>query len=100
LAIRETASQTALVLLVANCTGCGRCATVCDTKLISMQPAAAAVETKPVILRLSERVACKRCGQPTVSRAELDFVIKQIGQPAWLELCPACRMSVPVKTGD
>ncbi len=34
---------------------------------------------------------CPSCGQPTVSRAEFDYVAVQIGQPAWLAYCPDCR---------
>lgn len=47
-----------------------------------------------VVLRLSERVVCRKCGAAMVSRAELDYVIKQIGHPAWLDYCPACRAAL------
>jgi ferredoxin/nitrate reductase assembly molybdenum cofactor insertion protein NarJ len=97
LTIRETSVQSELVLLAARCTGCGRCAAVCDAVLLSMQPLTSPQE-QPITLRQSERVACKACGQPTVSRAEMDFVIKQIGHPDWLDYCPACR--VPAFSGN
>jgi len=45
------------------------------------------------VLRESPRARCSRCGQPTVSRAELDFVVSQVGHPAWLDLCQECRAS-------
>ncbi len=94
LVVRETSDQTALVLLAKSCTGCGRCAAVCDTALIRMEPVppTEVVSDAPRALRLSERVPCRACGQPMVSRAEMDFVIKQIGHPTWLDNCPACRM--------
>jgi ferredoxin len=106
--IRETVNQcspdvesgmTSLVLLASRCTGCGRCAAVCDTSLLSMQPAAESTPSQPVTLRTSERVPCKACGQPMVSRAELDFVIQQIGHPAWLDYCPACRVPAYTRNG-
>ncbi len=92
LSIRETVELTSLVLLESRCTGCGRCAAVCDTKLLSMQPLAQPAFVEPVVLRLSERVTCKACGQPMVSQAEMDFVIRQIGHPGWLDLCQSCRI--------
>jgi ferredoxin len=98
LTIRETNEISALVLLADRCTGCGRCAPACDAALLKMEPAGV-IAGKPVTLRLSERVACRACGQPMVSQAELDYVIKQIGHPAWLDLCPACRVPAYTRTG-
>ncbi|MEI7846267.1 MAG: molecular chaperone TorD family protein [Chloroflexota bacterium] len=101
LAIHETSFETALVLLASRCTGCGRCAAVCDTRLLTMEPVPveALVGSKPQALRVSERVACKGCGQPMVSHAEMDYVIHQIGHPDWLDYCPACRVPAYMRTG-
>lgn len=94
LSIRETDRQTELVFVPEHCTGCGRCAAVCDRSLLSMIAPQAGLPAprQPEVLRISERVPCRSCGQPTVSRAELDYVIGQIGHLAWLDYCPACRV--------
>ena len=90
--IKETDQQTSLTLIPSRCNGCARCARVCDAGLISMQPAIQKANASVVVLRTSERVACHHCGQPMVSQAEMDFVIKQLGHHSWLDLCPDCRM--------
>ena len=101
LAIHETSFETVLVLLASRWTGCGRCAAVCDTRLLTMEPVLveALAGSKPQALRVSERVACKGCGQPMVSHAEMDYVIHQIGHPGWLDYCPACRVPAYMRTG-
>lgn len=97
--MKETELSTFLVLNAPLCNGCGRCVRVCDQKLLALQPAVAAETpnsdkdfSAQQILRSSARVNCKRCGEPMVSRAELDYVISQIGHPDWLDLCQNCRV--------
>jgi len=98
LTIAETETHTALLLLAERCTGCGRCVRVCEARALATDhppdpslPVGEGRRGGEGILRLSERVACRKCGAAMVSRAELDYVIRQIGHPAWLDYCPACR---------
>ncbi len=101
LTVRETDLETGLVLLASACTSCGRCVRACEMKpsLLSMQVATAEqLSAQPVVLRLSERVACTQCGKPMVSRAELDFVISRIGHPTWLDLCEDCRVVAQIRS--
>ncbi len=90
LAVRETAGETRLMLKANACVGCGQCERICDAHALTLTEAVRSSETWRV-LRHSPRVACHACGQPMVSRAELDFVAAQIGHPAWLEYCLRCR---------
>jgi nitrate reductase assembly molybdenum cofactor insertion protein NarJ/Pyruvate/2-oxoacid:ferredoxin oxidoreductase delta subunit len=93
LAIHETARETALVLSAAKCVGCNKCERVCDQYALKMQPTAGerALSRGPSVLRQSPRARCHGCDEPMVSQAELDFVIRQIGHPAWLDYCSDCR---------
>ncbi len=95
--IQENAIQTALVFVAEQCTGCGKCIRVCDAACIRMQPADVRSPV-PLLMVVSERVACYNCGQPMVSRAELDFVIRQIGHPTWLDYCSNCRVPAQMRT--
>lgn len=94
LAIRESASETALALNAAVCVGCGKCERICKAHALEMKQAPK--EPQPStgswnVLRQSPRAMCRACGEPMVSRAELDFVAAQIGRPAWLDYCLECR---------
>lgn len=102
LAIRETSAETNLVLKVSACVSCGKCERVCEMRALRLSPHPPAACASPVrngaeqergsvVLRRSPRAVCPACGQPTISRAELDFVAAQIGYPAWLEYCGDCR---------
>jgi TorA maturation chaperone TorD/ferredoxin len=118
LAIHETGAETMLLLRDSHCTGCGKCVGICQTRalepgtrslVLAKEPApalSAAVALMPVTaegsgrqpsaarwrpLRRSPRAICPACGEATVSCAELDFVARQIGRPAWLAYCLACR---------
>lgn len=97
LAIRESATETALALNAAACVGCGKCERICKTHALEMKHVPE--EPKPSAgswnaLRQSPRVTCHACGEPMVSRAELDFVAAQIGRPAWLDYCLECRPTI------
>ena len=93
LAAQETKSETVLLLSAAACIGCGKCERICETHALKMKPLPEGSETSKEwsLLRQSPCAVCRACGQPTISRAELDFVAAQIGRPAWLEYCLNCR---------
>lgn len=93
LAIRETESETALLLNVPLCVGCRKCEKICDTKAISLSAnvPSAGPQFPIATLRLSSRAICPSCHKPTVSRAELEYIGAQIGHPAWLDYCLDCR---------
>lgn len=91
LAIRETESETALLLNVPLCVGCRKCEKICDTKAIAFQLPISNDQSPVATLRLSPRAICPSCHQPTVSRAELEYIGAQIGHPAWLDYCLDCR---------
>lgn len=89
--IRETDTETGLVLNPAACIACGKCERTCYAAALRLaaQPDA---PTGPAVLRVSPRSVCPGCGQPTVSRAELEAVAAGMGRyPAWLDYCLNCR---------
>ncbi len=96
LAIRESASETVLALNAAACVGCGKCKQICKTRALEMKqlPKELKLSGSWNVLRQSPRAMCRACGEPMVSRAELDFVAAQIGQPAWLDYCLECRPAI------
>ena len=98
LAIHETARETLLALSPAECVGCNKCERVCETRALKMQPSAGerAAARGQSVLRQSPRARCRGCDEPMVSQAELDFVIRQIGHPAWLDYCSDCRSLLEV----
>lgn len=95
LVIDEDDRETTLLLSPDRCYGCGKCVRACETAAMTMSPAhedeADTSSGGWQILRRSPRVECPACGEPTVSRAELDFVARQLGHPRWLEYCWRCR---------
>ena len=95
LAMVETATETALQFRPTLCTSCQRCVNICNPAALSMAdadvtPTAAA----PLTLRRSDRLACRACGAPTYSQAELAFVKAQLGDLDWLYYCLSCRQSL------
>ncbi len=106
LRISEDEQATRLYLLPASCIHCGKCAAVCDEQVMVMDRGSVAgtavteylgklgadsVETA-VLLRQSPRLACPRCGQATVSQAEITAIVSRLGEhPAWLDYCLNCR---------
>ena len=91
--IHETEATTSLVLNPEKCNGCGRCIPACqDGLLILIDP----IQKQTQFLFESERVPCSSCGEPTVSRAEINYMIQKIGHPDWLELCLTCRVNIPL----
>lgn len=82
LALHETRTETALALNTALCVGCGKCERFCETGALRMHQTADGSERLQGwrVIRRSPRAVCPGCGQPTISRAELDFVAVRIGQ--------------------
>ena len=94
LAVHDTEQETSLLLFPAACVGCGKCARVCETHAMRLNAAPAASQPASaewIVLRQSPRAVCRGCSAPTVSRAELDFVVTRIGHPLWLDYCSDCR---------
>lgn len=91
--IRETGDETALLLHPSACIACNKCERVCETHAIKMEPATdnAQPTDRWSMLRSSPRAKCLGCEQPMISRAEIDFVAAQIGNPRWLQYCSECR---------
>jgi ferredoxin len=79
LTIFETASDTHLLLNETTCIGCGKCEPVCFPSALRMDQtrhgltANESLAGKKVLYKSSRNV-CPSCGQPTTSKAELDFV--------------------------
>ncbi len=94
LRIHEDDNHTRLMLYPTLCTACERCLPVCPTQ--ALQHGTTATEAS-VELRRSPRAHCLRCGQPTVSQAELEWVHTQLQDsttPTVLTrtaLCVACK---------
>ncbi|MDX1688151.1 MAG: molecular chaperone TorD family protein [Candidatus Promineifilaceae bacterium] len=95
LLIDENDSETILLLSPTRCYGCGKCVRACETSAMTMSPSHEEQATMGPdewqILRSSPRANCPACGEPTVSRAELEYVSRQLGHPRWLEYCWRCR---------
>ena len=105
LTIHEDRQTTSLRLSVPACIHCKKCMQVCPAHVIDMSSAFSAAEKlpeiqnqglaiQPILLVESPRVACPKCGEPTVSKAELGYVIQHIGHPNWLDHCANCRGSI------
>jgi ferredoxin len=86
--------MTALALRIDRCTGCGKCTRVCPEGALCMAEndfAVPAFVDGKIILRQSPRAACKACGLPMISQAELAYLSACLEDPAWLAYCPGCR---------
>lgn len=92
LIIRETGTETGLILKPLECISCGKCERVCEYDALIMQKTGESVHTEPYALYVSDRVACAHCGTPMVSAAELDAIAVMLGErPNWLNYCMECR---------
>ncbi|MCP4426391.1 MAG: 4Fe-4S dicluster domain-containing protein [Chloroflexi bacterium] len=98
LRMSEDERTTRLYLLPEACIHCGKCAQVCDERVMVMggemveETACTELTEVAVLLRESPRLACPRCGQPTVSQAEINAIVRRLGEhPAWLDVCIQCR---------
>lgn len=93
LSIRETETETALLLSAVACIGCERCVRICQEKVLLLEAAQRKQLSTPgwTVLRRSPRATCPECNTPTVSFAELAHVTAQIGPLPWLARCHDCR---------
>jgi len=92
LLIKETGTETGLILKPLDCISCDKCEQVCEYDALTLQKTGETVRTEPYALRISERVACAHCGTPMVSAAELDAIAVMLGErPQWLNYCMDCR---------
>jgi TorA maturation chaperone TorD/Fe-S-cluster-containing hydrogenase component 2 len=97
LAICEDEHSTSLVLDDELCIGCGKCARACPVftlAAVERPQAGKTASAKKTLLKISERIACRACGTPMVSRAELEYVARCLDHPAWLAYCSDCRVGV------
>jgi ferredoxin len=109
LTVQEDATLTSIVLSIPACIHCKKCVKVCPAHVIEMVPAQLETENTSETTQLkaaqqtrllieSPRAACPNCGEPTISQAELDYVIQCIGHPNWLDYCNHCRSSLQKTT--
>lgn len=102
LRIVESATETALTLNPHQCVGCDRCVCICPEDVLILASDTEAVASNISangngyqVMRQSDRAACPRCGQPTVSQAELDAVFVRLRpDPVTqrrLSLCVECK---------
>lgn len=89
LSIHEDEHETDLILNEAACIGCNRCVKTCPTQALELETAYTGKTLR--VLRDSPRAHCPMCGTATVSQAEQEAVIAQIGNLEWLKYCLNCR---------
>lgn len=90
LGISENDSTTSLWLNAERCITCDHCVRVCLPGALALE--GEAPSSNPVLLRQSERAICPVCSAHTVSQAELDAIVNQLGEhPRWLDYCLDCR---------
>ncbi|MBI4760238.1 MAG: ATP-binding protein [Chloroflexota bacterium] len=92
----ENPRETRLVLAPADCDGCGKCVQVCEFKAMTLVPAPSPAGSSvgdegAVILCSSPVVPCRNCGAPIASKAELAYIVRQIGEAKWQNYCLDCR---------
>jgi TorA maturation chaperone TorD/Pyruvate/2-oxoacid:ferredoxin oxidoreductase delta subunit len=93
LRIHEDSGETVLLRSGRSCNGCGKCVRICPVRVLMLGKliTGAGISGEMVVLRSSPRAHCPKCGRPTVSQAELECIVGQIGRLPWLELCQECR---------
>ena len=93
LSIHEDSGKTVLFRSGRSCNGCGKCVRICPGRVLMLGKliTGAGTSGEMVALRSSPRALCPKCGRPTVSQAELECIMGQIGYLPWLELCQECR---------
>lgn len=99
--VAETNADTTLLLNPARCIGCAKCLPVCPDHVLRMVPRSVAdllpSDPTPLLLVHSQRARCPRCGDPTVSQAELGAVFARLDASPDLRhrisLCNRCKSS-------
>lgn len=93
LSIHEDSSKTVLLYSGRSCNGCGKCVRICPARVLILRKLipGAGTSGEMVVLSSSPRALCPKCGRPTVSQAELEYITGQMGYLPWLELCQECR---------
>ena len=94
LKIRDAASETGLLLTAANCTGCAKCISYCESGALEMRTGHRSESDRGdavQVLFRSPRIRCTRCNSPTVSAAEIGYMVRVLGTHSWLSLCPDCK---------
>jgi nitrate reductase assembly molybdenum cofactor insertion protein NarJ/Pyruvate/2-oxoacid:ferredoxin oxidoreductase delta subunit len=90
LQVIEDQTSTALWLSEKLCTQCSKCKNICPEKVISLHDTPRG--NTPKLLMKSPRVACTKCNQMMISKAELDYTASKLDNPAWLFICLDCRI--------
>ena len=95
LKIQEDSGETVLIRIERSCTGCGKCVKICPERVLKLEKSipSAQVSGGMVVLRASPRAQCPKCGFPTVSQAELNYIVGQTGSLPWIEWCQECRLA-------
>jgi TorA maturation chaperone TorD/ferredoxin-like protein FixX len=96
LRIHEDSEETVLLRSGRSCNGCGKCVKICPVRVLTLGKLITGDEIsgEMVVLRSSPRAHCPTCGRPTVSQAELECIVGQIGRLPWLESCQECRFTL------
>lgn len=92
--IHEVAAETGLLLNAGDCTGCAKCVSNCEPGALQMSTVnRSEIEEGGAseILFRSPRLRCTRCNSPTVSAAEIGYMVSILGTHSWLSLCPDCK---------
>lgn len=95
LKIVEDKKSTSLVFNASGCVHCSKCEQVCEFHALNMiRPQV--IDARPKTLRQSPLIQCPTCGHSVVSQAEMDYIVSQIGEAAWQNLCLDCRSGLYV----
>ena len=86
----ENEEETTLLLEVEQCNGCGKCLPVCEFKAIVLADSPS-TRAERIVLRRSPLAICKNCGATIASQAEMDYIVRQLGEADWQKLCLSCR---------
>jgi ferredoxin len=95
LKVMQNAEGDFLLLNTAECIHCAKCERVCEFHALKMSLPGPSAEAT-LVLRQSPHALCKTCGKPIASRAEMDYIVSQIGKAAWQHLCLDCRAGLYV----
>lgn len=90
LVVHEDEATTILWMIPEKCVHCNKCTEICTEN--ALQLSSESQPDGPIPLCESPRSNCPMCGTPTVSQAELEAIVTQLGEhPRWLDYCLDCR---------